>query len=96
MGPLSLSDPSSAPASEGRDAWLRHVRTMHRKKRTAGLLGCLVGATLMLFGRFRPDMAPPWAVPAGLAIIGLSWAVFGWVIYDRWRWAKAHPYRAER
>jgi hypothetical protein len=66
---------------------------MHRWKRMVGVFGCLIGAMLTLFGRFRPDMAPAWAMPAGLAVIGLSWALFAWVIYDRWRWVKANPYR---
>ena len=49
----------------------------------------------MLLGRFKPETAPPWALPAGLIIVGLSWALFGWVMYDRWRWVKANPFRPQ-
>jgi integral membrane sensor domain MASE1 len=75
--------------------WVGVLRRMHRRKRTAGVFGCLIGALMMLFGHFRPDFMPAWAVPVGLAIVALSWALFGWVLYDRWRWVKANPYQPD-
>ena len=107
MGPLNprlkptqrlaqMTTPSTReppPNLEDQIAWLTRVRAIHRGKRLIGVFGCLIGAVLMVFGRFRPDMAPTWALPAGLVTVGLSWALFGWVIYDRWRWVKANPYR---
>ena len=90
------SAPEPAHHSDDEFAWLARVGAMHRVKRMIGIFGCLLGAVLMLLGRFRPDIAPAWALPAGLATVGCSWGLFGWVVYDRWRWVKANPYRPNR
>ncbi len=87
--------PDPALPSEDQIAWLTRVRALHRWKRLGGVFGCVTGAALMLLGRFKPETAPPGALPAGLIIVALSWAVFGWVMYDRWRWVKANPYRPQ-
>lgn len=87
------SHPEADTPAGTQAAWLARVRARHRGKQMAGVVGCLIGVVLMVFGRFRPDLAPPWALGAGLAVVGLSWGLFGWVIHARWRWAKAHPFR---
>ena len=90
------SAPEQPPLPDDQFAWLARVRAMHRFKRMIGMMGCLLGALLMLYGRFRPEIAPAWALPAGLVIVGCSWALFAWVVFDRWRWVKANPYRPSR
>jgi drug/metabolite transporter (DMT)-like permease len=95
------SAPDPAPrsddaVSEDQIAWLTRVRGLHRWKRLLCVFGCLAGAVLMLLGRFKPETAPPWALPAGLVVVVLSWALFGWVMYDRWRWVKANPYKPDQ
>jgi hypothetical protein len=77
-----------------RARWIDTVRRMHRWKRLGGYLGCVLGACLMLWGRFSPEEAPDWAFAAGLAIIVFSWLLFIFVLVDKWRWVKAHPYDA--
>ena len=64
------------------------VRHLHANKQTAGLLACVVGAVLLIWGRVRPE-APDLSVPAGLALIGLGWALFAYVIVMRTRYVRA-------
>jgi hypothetical protein len=64
------------------------VRHLHANKQTAGLLACVAGAVLLIWGRVRPE-APDLAVPAGLALIGLGWALFAYVIVMRTRYVRA-------
>jgi hypothetical protein len=65
---------------------------MHRNKRMLGLAGIILGAGLVAWARFTLD-APSWALPAGFTVLGVSWVVFIYVIFDRWRWVKKNPYR---
>ena len=64
------------------------VRHLHANKQTAGLLACVAGAVLLIWGRVRPE-APELAVAAGLALIGLGWALFAYVIVMRTRYVRA-------
>ena len=64
------------------------VRHLHANKQTAGLLSCVAGAVLLIWGRVRPE-APELAVAAGLALIGLGWALFAYVIVMRTRYVRA-------
>jgi drug/metabolite transporter (DMT)-like permease len=64
------------------------VRHLHSGKQTAGLLACVAGAILLIWGRVRPE-APDLAVPAGLALIALGWALFAYVIVMRTRYVRA-------
>ena len=64
------------------------VRQLHANKQTAGLLACVAGAVLLIWGRVRPE-APELAVAAGLALIGLGWALFAYVIVMRTRYVRA-------
>jgi hypothetical protein len=89
--------PSSAPPAideehQRRVAWVTKVRNMHRNKRMLGLAGIILGASLVAWSRFTLD-APQWALPAGFTVLGLSWVVFIYVIFDRWRWVKKNPYK---
>ncbi|MEZ5939355.1 MAG: hypothetical protein R3C52_14250 [Hyphomonadaceae bacterium] len=72
-------------------AWITRVRRMHRNKRLTALLGCVLAILLLLWGRFSPG-APQWAIPAGVALAVGCWVVLAWVVYARYRWAKANPY----
>jgi hypothetical protein len=64
------------------------VRTLHANKQSAGLVLCAVGALLLVWGRVRAG-APELAVPAGLALIALGWALFAYVIVMRTRYVRA-------
>lgn len=74
-----------------RIAWVSQVRGLHRNKRVGALMGCALAIAMMLWSRFAGG--PAWALPAGLAVVGASWAVFLFVMVDRYRWVKANPYR---
>ncbi len=77
-----------------RAAWIDTIRSMHRGKRRLGYLGCLIGILMVLWGRFG-DGAPDWAIPLGIGIIFASWLLFVYVLWDRWRWAKANdPFKS--
>jgi hypothetical protein len=86
---------ASDPEHERRTAWITKVRTMHRNKRMMGFAGITLGAALVVWARLSPDQAPPWTLSAGFGVLGLSWALFIYVIVDRWLWVKRNPYRAE-
>jgi len=58
---------------------------------TAFFVACLVGAILLVWGRVV-EGAPFWAVVAGLAIIGVGWSLFAYVIIRRTRYVRAHPF----
>ena len=64
------------------------VRGLHAHKQTAGLIACLAGALLLVWGRVT-DGAPVLAVAAGLTLIGLGWALFAYVIVQRTRYVRA-------
>jgi hypothetical protein len=85
---------SDDPEHDRRHEWLKKVRLLHRNKRLAGLLGCIFGACLMLYGKLSPGDAPGWAIPAGLVVVALSWLTFAYVMVSRYRWVKANPYSA--
>jgi hypothetical protein len=72
-------------------AYIDHVRGMHKGKRLAGFVGCLVGVLIMAAGRFSAQV-PDWAVWVGLAVIAVSWSLFAYVIYTRTIWARTHPF----
>lgn len=72
-----------------RQEWIRTIRLMHRNKRLTGYLTCVLGIILVLWGRFGIG-APGWAIPAGIMVIFAGWVLFIYVLWDRWRWAKAN------
>lgn len=76
---------------EKRVAYVKTIRALYRNERIAGLVGCLVGALLLIWGR-QSVGAPAWAAPTGLVTIGAGWLLFAYVIYRRTRYVRAHPF----
>jgi len=74
-----------------RVAYVKTIRGLYRNERVAGLVGCLVGALLLIWGR-QSVGAPAWAVPTGLVTIGAGWLLFAYVIIRRTRYVRAHPF----
>jgi hypothetical protein len=58
------------------------VRTHHRGTRNAGFVACLVGALLLIAGRFSPGF-PTWAPSIGLAVIVFGWGLLGYALFKR-------------
>ena len=94
--PTGAPSPQSDPETARRLAWITKVRTMHRNKRVLGFAGIILGACLVMWARLSPDAAPSWALYAGFVVLGVSWIVFVYVIYDRWRWVKKNPYKPDQ
>ena len=84
-----MSDDSAVLAK--RTDYVRTIRGLYRIERMAGLVGCLVGALLLIWGR-QVAGAPAWAVPTGLVTIGAAWSLFAYVIIRRTRYVRAHPF----
>ncbi len=76
---------------KARVEWIDKVRSLNKRKRFAGYIGCIVGIFILAWGRFGID-APSWAIPLGLAVVAVSWLIFIYVVYDRWRWMKNNPF----
>jgi hypothetical protein len=76
---------------EKRVAYVKSIRALHRNERIAGLVGCLIGALLLIWGRQNAG-APAWAAPTGLVTIGAGWLLFAYVILRRTRYVRAHPF----
>lgn len=87
--PAANQDPELA----SRLAWIAKVRGLHRNKRMIGFAGVMAGAGMLLWWKMTPQ-APDWAMWVGGAILGLSWLVFVFVIFDRWRYVRNNPYKA--
>jgi hypothetical protein len=66
------------------------VRAGARKLHNAGLLACLLGVILLVWGRFATG-APALAIWLGLGVILLGWALFAVAIARRIAGLKAHP-----
>jgi len=89
-----MSEPAldQDPELANRLAWITKVRGLHRNKRVIGFAGIIAGAGMLLWWKMTP-VAPDWAMWAGGGILALSWLVFVFVIYDRWRYVKNNPYK---
>jgi hypothetical protein len=74
-----------------RVAYVKTIRALYRNERIAGLVGCLIGAMLLIWGR-QVAGAPAWAVPVGFLVIGAAWSLFAYVIIRRTRYVRAHPF----
>ena len=74
-----------------RVAYVKTIRGLYRNERIAGLVGCLIGALLLIWGR-QAAGAPAWAAPTGLVTIGAGWVLFAYVILRRTRYVRAHPF----
>lgn len=86
--PQGQPDPEHAE----RQAWIRKVRELHRNKRMIGFAGIIAGACILLWWKYTPG-APDWSMWAGGGLLVISWAVFIYVIIDRYQWVKKHPYK---
>lgn len=76
-------------------AYAGHIRAMHRNKRQAGLVGCLIGVLIMAAGRFTAAV-PDWMVYVGLAVVAASWFLFVYVILARLNFVRTHPFDSRR
>ena len=74
-----------------RVAYVRAIRGLYRNERIAGLVGSLVGAMLLIWGRMGQG-APAWAVPVAFLVIGAAWSLVAYVIIRRTRYVRAHPF----
>ena len=66
------------------------IRAYHRRTRNAGFVACLLGALVMIVGRFAPG-APIWLVSVGVSIIVFGWGLFAFALIKRTAYARAHP-----
>jgi hypothetical protein len=82
---------SEAADIQRRMAYFDHVRGLHKTKRTIGIVGCLIGMLVMLWGAQRgPDVLRY----VGLGIVAVSWLLFIYVTVSRARYVKKHPLEA--
>jgi len=77
---------------ERRLAYIAKVRGLHKAKRNAAFVGCLVGVLAMMFGRFRYTDFSAVMLWGGLAVVLISWATFLFVSVQRARYVRAHPF----
>lgn len=91
---MSDAEVDKDPEHERRLAWVNKVRGLHRNKRMIGFAGIVAGAGMLMWWKMTPP-APDWAMWGGVGILGASWLVFIFVIYDRWRYVKKHPYNPD-
>ena len=91
-----MSEPTAEhdPEFAGRLAWINKVRGLHKNKRMIGFAGILAGAGMLLWWKMTPQ-APDWAMWGGGGILLVSWLLFVFVIFDRWRYVKNHPYKPD-
>ncbi len=89
----NMPEREADPERSERLAWIAKVRGLHRNKRMAGFAGTMAGAGILLWWKFTPA-APEWAMWAGGGLLVASWALFIYVIVDRYRWVKQNPYKA--
>lgn len=80
------------PEHVRRMAWINKVRGLHRNKRMIGFAGIIAGAGMLMWWKMTPH-APEWAMWGGVGILGVSWLLFIFVIFDRWRYVKKNPYK---
>lgn len=86
--PAAEHDPELA----SRLAWISKVQGLHRNKRMVGFAGIIAGAGMLMWWKMTPQ-APDWAMWGGGGILLVSWLLFVFVIIDRWRYVKKHPYQ---
>ena len=93
---MTTDDLASDLAGEATDiqrriAYFDYVRGLHKNKRTAGIVGCLIGCLVMLYGAQRgPDVLRY----VGLGIVAVSWLLFIYVTISRAIYVKKHPLEA--
>ena len=81
-------------AIKKRLAYIDNLREMHRGKRLAGFVGCLLGVILMGSSAFVHG-APSWLRWVGLAVVVPSWLLFIYVLISRTQYVRTHPFDPE-
>jgi hypothetical protein len=89
---MSLTD--NPAVMQQRIAYMDHIRNLHKGKRLAGYVGCLIGVLLMVLSAFMTG-APHWLRWVGLAVIAPSWLLFLYVMVSRTNYVRAHPFDPE-
>lgn len=80
-----------AASIQRRMAYFDKVRSLHKTKRTIGIVGCLIGCLVMLWGAQRgPDVLRY----VGLGIVGASWLLFIYVTITRAMYVRKNPLEA--
>jgi phage shock protein PspC (stress-responsive transcriptional regulator) len=74
-------------------AYKAELRRIAWPLRTGGLALILLGACVLIAS--KSDMDPTLRM-IGFVLLGLGWGLWGYVIYIRSRWAKAHPFTGPR
>ena len=83
---------TSDPELAARLAWMGKVRRLHHVKRMIGFAGIVLGASAVVWWKLDAT-APEWALWVGVGVLGVSWALFIYVIVARWFWVKNNPYK---
>ncbi len=64
-------------------------RAYQRGTRNAGFVACLVGAMVMIAGRYAPGV-PVWLTSVGVAVIVFGWGLFAWSMLKRAAFVRTH------
>jgi len=80
-----MSEGNSSAASDAET-----FRAYQRGTRNAGFVACLIGAMVMIAGRFVPGL-PVWLASVGVAVIVFGWGLFAYSMFKRAAYARAHP-----
>lgn len=84
-------EPQIDPADRAKFAeWLQKARTVYSGVRLGGYVACVAGIVSMVWSRFGGG--PPEALWAGVGLIVVGWAIFGWVVWARYQWVKKNPF----
>ena len=60
---------------------------------TVGLVFCLAGVFVLGYAATEGPGAHSLVGYSGIALIAVGWALFGYVIYRRTRYARVHPFK---
>jgi len=90
--PEPESETSPDREQSARLKWITHVRRLHRTKRLLGFAGIVLGASMLMWWKLDPT-APDWGLWTGIGVLGISWALFIYVIAARWMLVKNNPYK---
>ncbi|MFO1014455.1 MAG: hypothetical protein U1E50_11910 [Caulobacteraceae bacterium] len=78
-----------------RAAYLDTLRRLYSRTKFAGYVLCLVGILVLVWAKFRgPGPLSPIGI-AGIVIVTAGWAIFVYVIVQRTRYVRRHPYNPQ-